>query len=78
MIRWFCMALGVLFVGLKLTEQIAWPWWQVLAPVWGLYAVGFGGLALYHAASWLERKLETPEERAARLLREMANRLGRR
>jgi hypothetical protein len=24
----------VLFVGLKLANVIAWPWWQVLAPLW--------------------------------------------
>lgn len=26
--------LTVLFVGLKLANVIAWPWWQVLAPLW--------------------------------------------
>jgi hypothetical protein len=26
--------LTVLFVGLKLTEVIAWSWWLVLAPMW--------------------------------------------
>jgi len=25
----------VLFVGLKLTDNIDWSWWWVLAPVWG-------------------------------------------
>lgn len=29
-----CGALTVLFVGLKLTNYIAWSWWWVLAPVW--------------------------------------------
>lgn len=33
--------LGVLFVALKLTGNIAWPWLWVLAPFWGpLAAVG--------------------------------------
>jgi hypothetical protein len=26
--------LTVLFVGLKLTGNIDWPWWWVLSPVW--------------------------------------------
>jgi hypothetical protein len=26
--------LTVLFVGLKLTDQIDWSWWWVLAPIW--------------------------------------------
>jgi hypothetical protein len=26
--------LTVLFVGLKLTNYIAWSWWWVLAPLW--------------------------------------------
>ena len=29
-------ALGVLFVGLKLTGHIDWSWWWVTAPWWGL------------------------------------------
>lgn len=31
--------LGVLFVGLKLTEEIEWSWWWVLAPFWVPWAV---------------------------------------
>lgn len=30
----FCDALTVLFVGLKLTHQIAWSWVWVLSPLW--------------------------------------------
>lgn len=29
-----CGALTVLFVGLKLTNYIAWSWWWVLSPMW--------------------------------------------
>ena len=29
-----CSLLGVLFVGLKLTGHIAWPWIWVLSPFW--------------------------------------------
>jgi hypothetical protein len=27
-------ALTVLFIGLKLTNVIAWSWWWVLSPIW--------------------------------------------
>ena len=27
--------LGILFIGLRLAGCIDWPWWQVLAPLWG-------------------------------------------
>lgn len=26
--------LGILFIGLKLTGFIDWPWWAVLSPIW--------------------------------------------
>lgn len=29
----FVGLLQILFIGLKLTNFIAWPWWQVLLPV---------------------------------------------
>lgn len=29
-----CTLLAVLFVGLKLTNYIAWSWWWVTAPIW--------------------------------------------
>jgi hypothetical protein len=31
--------LGVLFVGLKLTNYIDWSWWLVLLPFWGGFAL---------------------------------------
>lgn len=31
----FFGALGILFIGLKLTGFIDWPWWVVLSPLWG-------------------------------------------
>lgn len=31
---WFLPALTLLFIYLKLTEEIAWSWWLVLAPSW--------------------------------------------
>lgn len=32
-------ALAVLFVGLRLTGVIDWPWWAVLLPLWGPFAL---------------------------------------
>ena len=29
----FCGLLTVLFIGLKLTENISWSWWWVLSPI---------------------------------------------
>lgn len=31
----FFGALGILFIGLKLTNFISWSWWLVLLPIWG-------------------------------------------
>lgn len=30
----FLKALGLLFIGLRLTNHIDWAWWWVLAPLW--------------------------------------------
>ena len=35
----FLSTLTVLFVGLKLTDVIAWSWWLVLAPLWVPYTI---------------------------------------
>jgi hypothetical protein len=32
-------ALGILFIGLKLTGHIDWSWWWVTAPLWGDIAI---------------------------------------
>lgn len=32
-------ALGLMFVGLKLTGYIDWSWWWVTLPFWGLAAI---------------------------------------
>ena len=39
--------LGLLFVGLKLTNFIGWSWWWVTLPFWGALAVFVFGLLLY-------------------------------
>ena len=35
----FLGLLAVLFIGLKLTNIIAWSWWLVLLPIWGPLAI---------------------------------------
>ena len=35
----FMGALAVLFVGVRLTGVIDWPWWAVLLPRWGPLAL---------------------------------------
>ena len=30
----FCGALTILFIALKLLNQITWSWWWVLSPIW--------------------------------------------
>lgn len=34
------VVLLAVFLTLKLTGQITWSWWWVLAPLWGPFAVG--------------------------------------
>lgn len=36
-----CSLLTVLFVGLKLCNQIDWSWWWVLSPLWIPWAIAF-------------------------------------
>ena len=46
----FIEALGILFIALKLTGVIAWPWLWVLAPLWGqliVFAVFLIGYAIW-------------------------------
>ena len=34
-------ALGLMFVGLKLTGYIDWSWWLVTLPFWGGFVIAF-------------------------------------
>ena len=34
-------ALGLMFIGLKLTGYIDWSWWLVTLPFWGGFVIGF-------------------------------------
>ncbi len=64
--------LGVLFVGLKLAAVIDWSWWWVTVPFWGPWVV----IVVLAVVSATIRHLETPEQRAARHLRELARTPG--
>lgn len=46
--------LGVLFIGLKLTGVIDWPWVRVLAPLWVPAVIGI--VVLIIVAIWLSRE----------------------
>lgn len=46
----FTGMLTILFIGLKLTGYIDWPWWWVLSPIWIsliLAALLFGGFLAF-------------------------------
>lgn len=48
-------ALGVMFVGLKLTHYIDWSWWWILAPFWaplGLFGAIFVVMVLLAFAGY--------------------------
>jgi len=42
----FFSALGLLFIGLKLGGVIDWPWFWVLSPLWGPWAIMLSVLLL--------------------------------
>jgi hypothetical protein len=70
----FPMLLFLVFLVLKLTKVIDWSWWWVTAPIWGTFVI----LLVLVMANEVIKALETPEQKAARRLREMAARLSRR
>ena len=39
----FFAALGLLFIALKLTRHVDWPWSLVLAPIWVPVVIAFVG-----------------------------------
>lgn len=77
-INLLAILLQVLLVALKLTGTIDWTWLWVWSPTWLLISFVVFCVAIYKGAIWLERKLETPGEKAARELRSLANQLRRR
>lgn len=48
----FAGLLTILFIGLKLTNYIAWSWWWVLAPIWLpiAFLLGFAAICFLIAA----------------------------
>lgn len=54
----FLSLLGVLFIGLKLTHQIDWSWWYVLAPLWGPLVLGVSLMALAGVISLITSLLD--------------------
>ncbi|MGO4618577.1 hypothetical protein AB4Z34_01520 [Ensifer sp. 2YAB10] len=50
----FTGLLGLLFIGLKLTGYIAWPWLWVLSPFWiafAIWVVVFVGVLIFHVVT---------------------------
>jgi hypothetical protein len=70
----FPMLLFLVFLVLKLTHVIGWSWWWITAPIWGTFIIVF----VIAGAVEVKKAMETPEQKAARSLREMAKRLSRR
>ncbi len=46
------LIVGTIFVLVKLTGAVAWPWWVVLFPFYGFWAILLGSLLLW-IFSWL-------------------------
>lgn len=65
----------LLFVALKLTGLIEWSWWWVLAPSWGVFAIGLLGLAMQGAAWLLMNEQERARHRAIKALRNLVDAL---
>ena len=45
------MLLFLIFMVLKLTDQIAWSWWWVTCPLWGGFLAGTVGVLIWIAFS---------------------------
>lgn len=52
----FFSLLTVLFIGLKLTNQIDWSWWWVLSPMWIPLVVVLFILAIYVSVTTVSGK----------------------
>jgi len=44
---WFSLALTLVFITLKLTDQIDWSWGWVLAPIWIPWVIIISILAIF-------------------------------
>lgn len=63
----FLQALGIMFIGLKLTGHITWDWWWVLSPLW----IRMTGIILF----WLfiDSMMKKWKAKQAEILQNMAN-----
>lgn len=52
----FMGMLGILFIALKLTNCVDWPWWVVLAPIWGPVALLLVVFLVLAAAMAVQRR----------------------
>lgn len=69
----FLSLLLLLFIGLKLGGIIDWSWWWVTAPFWIPLLLATAAFAVF----LILRAFESPQQRAARLLREYGEALTR-
>lgn len=52
----FLWTIPPLLIGLKLSGNLDWSWWWVLAPIWVPVVLYFIGLGLYALAEIMEKK----------------------
>lgn len=64
----------VLFIGLKLGGVIDWSWWWVLSPFWIPLCIALLAFVVF----LIDRRFESKEARAARMLREYGDALTKR
>lgn len=50
----FSALLGLLFIGLKLGNVIAWDWTWVLAPLWIPFLIGLVIILIILICAWIE------------------------
>ncbi len=68
----FFGALAILFIALKLTGYIAWPWWIVLSPIWGSIAFFLVVLGIVVVVYLI---VESRKDRESKRLQDRKNRL---
>ncbi|MFT4177009.1 MAG: hypothetical protein QM627_10175 [Luteolibacter sp.] len=71
----FVGLLTIVFITLKLCGVISWSWWWVLSPLWISFALVVALLIFAGFCMLIAKKMETPQGRLARNLREYGRRL---
>jgi hypothetical protein len=66
----FYDCLTLLFIGLKLCDQIEWSWWWVLSPAWGSLAIYYSFVGL---AKWRYRKRNAQLKKTTSEIDELLN-----